>query len=423
MANARFIALKALNEVLQSGAFSNIALDRLLASDQILPPDRALATALFYGVLDRKITIDYVLSNFMSRPVSKTAPITLNALRIAVYQIMYMDRIPTSAAVNESVNLVKRSPERYNVAFVNGTLRSILREGITLPEISDSESLSVVFSCPLPIVEGFINDYGMENTVAILESSLDAPPITVRVNSIKTDADSLIDFLSEEGINAEKTDVDGALDIQNTVNIRELNCYRAGLFHIQDCASQISISKLAPRAGESVLDVCAAPGGKSFTMAQLMQNKGKITAFDIHEHRVGLIERAAKRLGINIIDAATADATQLPDELGEFDAVLCDVPCSGLGVIRRKPEIKYKSVKEFEMLPKLQYCILCSAAKHLKSGGRLLYSTCTLRMAENEEVVGRFIEKHPEYTVQYEHTFMPHTDGTDGFYCALITRA
>ncbi len=423
MANARLIALRALLEVEQSGAFSNIALDRMLNTEHILPQDKALATALFYGVLDRKITIDYVLSNFMIRSVSKTDPITITALRLAVYQIMYMDRIPPSAAVNESVELVKKSPERYNAAFTNGVLRNILRQGVELPEISTPKTISIVFSCPLPIVEGFITDYGMQNALAILESSLETPPVTVRVNTLKTNTNKLREILSKENVATQAVSIPDALNIEDTVNVRNLESYRSGLFHIQDAASQISISKLSPKAGERVLDVCAAPGGKSFTMAELMQNTGSITALDIHEHRVKLIDQGAKRLGIGIITPAQADATNLPDKSGNFDAILCDVPCSGLGVIRRKPEIKYKPAEEFATLPQLQFDILTNAAKHLKSGGRLLYSTCTLRIAENEAVVHSFTEQNPEFSIKYEHTFMPHIDGTDGFYCALITKA
>lgn len=422
MANARMTALKALLEVDESGAFSNIALDRLLGTGNLLPQDRALATALFYGVLDRKITLDYVLANFISRPISKTGKVTLTALRIALYQIMYMDRIPPSAAVNQSVELVKKSPERYNASFTNGVLRNILRHGVHLPNPDTPKNISIVFSCPLPIVDGFITDYGLQNTVALLEHSLLAPPVTVRVNTLKTDCASLCRRFGNENITVFKTDIPNALNIESALNIHELASYGDGLFHIQDAASQISISKLAPASGERVLDVCAAPGGKSFTMAELMQNAGSILALDIHEHRVKLIENGVRRLGLNIITAARSDATALPEEIGLFDAVLCDVPCSGLGVIRRKPEIKYKSAEEFETLPALQHKILSCAARHLKSGGRLLYSTCTLRIAENEDVVRAFLENNRAFTLRYEHTFMPHIDGTDGFYCALITK-
>ncbi len=422
MANARKIALKALLEVEQGGAYSNITIDRLLAQSNALPQDRALATALFYGVLDRRITLDWVLSNYTTSSLSKTGDITLAALRIALFQIMYMDRIPPSAAVNETVNIVKKSPERYNAAFVNAVLRNILRRGTDLPEPNTPEGISIVFSCPPPIVQSFIEDYGILNTVQLLEASLEAPPVTVRVNTLKTTADALAKRLRAEGVESRPAEMPDALHLDGSINLRTLKSYSDGLFHIQDLASQISVSRLAPKAGERVLDVCAAPGGKSFTMAELMGNKGSITALDIHPHRVELIANGAKRLGIDIISANCADATALEDTLGKFDAILCDVPCSGLGVIRRKPEIKYKDIDEFMALPELQLSILESAAKRLNATGRLLYSTCTLRTAENEATVRAFLDRNRGYELSFEHTFMPHTDGTDGFYCALIKK-
>lgn len=422
MANARKIALKALLEVEQGGAYSNITIDRLLAQSNALPQDRALATALFYGVLDRRITLDWVLSNYTTSSLSKTGDITLAALRIALFQIMYMDRIPPSAAVNETVNIVKKSPERYNAAFVNAVLRNILRRGTDLPEPNTPEGISIVFSCPPPIVQSFIEDYGILNTVQLLEASLEAPPVTVRVNTLKTTADALAKRLRAEGVESRPAEMPDALHLDGSINLRTLKSYSDGLFHIQDLASQISVSRLAPKAGERVLDVCAAPGGKSFTMAELMGNKGSITALDIHPHRVELIANGAKRLGIDIISANCADATALEDTLGQFDAILCDVPCSGLGVIRRKPEIKYKDIDEFMALPELQLSILESAAKRLNATGRLLYSTCTLRTAENEATVRAFLDRNRGYELSFEHTFMPHTDGTDGFYCALIKK-
>lgn len=422
MANARKIALKALLEVEQGGAYSNITIDRLLAQSNALPQDRALATALFYGVLDRRITLDWVLSNYTTSSLSKTGDITLAALRIALFQIMYMDRIPPSAAVNETVNIVKKSPERYNAAFVNAVLRNILRRGTDLPEPNTPEGISIVFSCPPPIVQSFIEDYGILNTVQLLEASLEAPPVTVRVNTLKTTADALAKRLRAEGVESRPAEMPDALHLDGSINLRTLKSYSDGLFHIQDLASQISVSRLAPKAGERVLDVCAAPGGKSFTMAELMGNKGSITALDIHPHRVELIANGAKRLGIDIISANCADATALEDTLGQFDAILCDVPCSGLGVIRRKPEIKYKDIDEFMALPELQLSILESAAKRLNATGRILYSTCTLRTAENEATVRAFLDRNRGYELSFEHTFMPHTDGTDGFYCALIKK-
>ena len=249
--------------------------------------------------------------------------------------------------------------------------------------------------------------------------SLDRPrAVALRFNPLKTDTFPQLPFVQEQ-VPWAKYGHYYTPDARPGLHV----WHEAGLYYLQEASAMAPVTLLEPQPGETVLDLCAAPGGKSFTMAELMQNTGSITALDIHEHRVKLIEQGAKRLGIGIITPAQADATNLPDKSGNFDAILCDVPCSGLGVIRRKPEIKYKPAEEFATLPQLQFDILTNAAKHLKSGGRLLYSTCTLRIAENEAVVHSFTEQNPEFSIKYEHTFMPHIDGTDGFYCALITKA
>ncbi len=422
MANARKTAVKALLKVRES-AYSNITLNKVLNEDQLSGTDRALATALFYGVLDRTITLDYVLSQHIKSPLKKVSAIALENLRVALFQIMYMDSIPDSAAVNEAVNIIKSSKLKHLSGFVNGVLRNILRNNITLPDGNDIRSLSIKYSCPIWIVESFINDYGNDNTIALLQSSLQAPPVTVRVNTLKTTADELFTKLGNEGISAKQIDFDGALEIIGGINVSNCNAYKNGLFHIQDLASQTAVKILNPTQDETVLDICSAPGGKSFTMAQCMNNKGSITACDLYESRVDLIKIGAKRLGIYNISALQNDATQLNGNFKQFDAILCDVPCSGLGVIRRKPEIKYKNIDEYSDITLIQGEILETTSTYLKPGGRLLYSTCTLRQCENEAVINGFLDKHSDYKVKYQHTFMPHKDGTDGFYCALLQKS
>ncbi len=422
MANARKLAVKALVRVETDGAYSNITLGKILSvTPDITPADKALATALFYGVLDRKITIDYILSQYVKTPVSKISAYTLQNLRVALYQILYMDKIPQSAAVNEAVKLIKASKERYNASFVNGVLRNALRNPVTLPDDDSVKSISVRSSCPEWIVKTFIDDYGIDTAKQLLLSSLNAPPVTLRVNTLKITAEALVERLSKEGICAfidgqSTVTVDGGIDISNS------KCYKEGLFHVQDAACQHTAETLSPKAGERVLDICSAPGGKTFTMAQLMQNSGELIATDLYEKRVELVRKGAERLGLTCIKALVCDATQKAD-IGTFDAILCDVPCSGLGVIRRKPEIKYKDTEDFGELQLIQQKILSNAASYLKKGGRLLYSTCTLRSAENDEQVKAFLDKNTGYELQYQHTYMPHIDGTDGFYCALIRKS
>lgn len=422
MANARKTALLALLEV-RNQAYSNITLNKFLSESDLSGADRAFATALFYGVLDRTITLDYVLSKNIKTPLKKVSNYALECLRLSLYQIMFMDKIPDSAAVNEAVKLIKGSKHKHLSGFVNGVLRNILREGYDLPAGIDAKSLSVKYSCPMWIIESFIKDYGVDNAVALIEHSLKTPPVTLRVNTLKTNAMALTDILSGENITANVSTIDNALEIVGGIEVTKSKSYRDGLFHVQDIASQTVVSILSPKSSERVLDVCAAPGGKTFTMAQYMQNKSEIIACDLHENRVELIKKGAKRLGITNIKAIQNDATVINDTIGKFDVILCDVLCSGLGVIRRKPEIKYKDITEYEDITSIQYKILENSATYLNENGRILYSTCTLRKCENEDVIKRFLDKYPQYELKYQHTFMPHIDNSDGFYCALLQKS
>lgn len=422
MSDPRKTAVNVLLKIEKEGAYSNITLNETLKLGEFTKNDKALVSALVYGVLDRKITLDFVLSKFIKMPLKKTAPFTLCVLRVALYQIMYMDKIPHSAAVNEAVKIIKKSREGRNSGFVNGVLRSVLREGAVLPKGNSKESLSIKYSCPLWIIESFIKDYGEENTKYLLEHSLKTPPVTARINTIKTDKNSLCEELSENGIEFSDGLCENSLIFKSGIDISGNEAYKKGEFYIQDSASQKAVSVLAPKKGDRVLDMCAAPGGKSFTMAQLMENCGEIIAGDLYEHRVGLIEKSAARLGVDIIKTRVLDASVYHKDLGLFDCVLCDVPCSGLGVLRRKPEIKYNKTEDFSELEALQYSILCNAVKYLKKDGRILYSTCTLRKNENENIVNRFLGEHKEFGRVNEETFMPHTHGTDGFYCALLQK-
>lgn len=421
MADARNVAIKALVGVLCEGAYSNITLNKALSENNLSGADKALASALFYGVLDRRITLDYVLSGFLKKPIKKISPYTLQVLRTALYQIMYMERIPDSAAVNEAVKQMKSSKERYNAAFVNGVLRNILRQGINLPDGEDKTSLSVRYSCPEAVVGSFIKDYGVETAVKMLEAMLETPPVVLQPNPTKITAEELSRKLLDEG-NETIVNADGSLNVVGGIDVRASESYKSGLFHIQDNASKRAIAVLSPQSGERMLDICAAPGGKSFTAAGMMEGTGEILAFDLYPKRVELIAEGAKRLGFENISAALGDATVLNPHIGKFDAVICDVPCSGLGVLRRKPEIKYKDPDEWKALPQLQLRILENAAEYARDGGRILYSTCTVRKGENEKVTNAFLDKNHNFELKYEHTFLPHIDGTDGFYCALLLK-
>lgn len=419
MENPRKLAVKALIKINTENAYSNLTVKSLFKDNDLSSANKAFATALVYGVLDRRITLDYVLQKFLKTPLKRVAPFTLEVLRTALYQIMFMDKVPNSAAVDEAVKLVKKSKESRNSGFVNAVLRNVLRAENLLPNGESIEELSVIYSCPLEIINSFINDYGLENTECLLQESLKPSKLTVRVNTVKTDIE---EFKSLIGVESEDTKLKGGLILKEGIDIANNKAFKDGLFYVQDMASQTAVSVLNPIENSRVLDMCSAPGGKSFAMALLMENKGEIVSCDLYPKRVELIEESAKRLGLSIIKPTIQDATVYNKELGKFDFVLCDVPCSGLGVIGRKPDIKYKDFSEFDSLCKIQIKILQNAVKYLKKDGKILYSTCTLRKKENDDIVDSFLKENLEFKCEFEHTFMPHIDGTDGFYCALISR-
>ena len=422
MANARKIAVSALLRVHRDNAYSNIALNEILNAVNPELNDRALATALFYGVLDHKITLDYVIKKLTGKPVSKIKPYTLECLRIGLYQLMFTDNIPQSAAVNESVKLVKDSNEAYNSGFCNAVLRNYIRNPIALPTDNSVFALSVRYSCPDWIITELVKDYDIETVCEFLEQSMLSPPLTLRVNTLKNNAEQLSKTLKLSGKENEIISETAVQITEGGFNTEKFIPYKEGLFFAQDLSSQKCAETVNPRCDERVLDMCAAPGGKSFSMALLMENKGEIVSCDIHSHRVKLIAEGAKRLGIDIVKPTVNDATVFNEKLGKFDAVLCDVPCSGLGIIRRKPDIKYKKENDFSSLEEIQYKILSNAVNYLKESGRIVYSTCTLRKAENEEVVKRFLNDNSDFKLVFSKTYFPQNEGGDGFFTALLTR-
>ncbi len=419
MVNARKVAVNILQKIELQSAYSNLTLNSYFKDMEISSQDKAFVTALVYGVLDRKITLDYVLKRFIKTPLKKVQPFTLEVLRVTLYQIMFMDKIPDSAAVNEAVKLIKRSKESRNSGFVNAVLRNILREENLMPQGDSVADLSVIYSCPQEIIESLVKDYGKEDAIEILKHSLKPAKLTVRVNLIKTDMES---FRQNIGVDTTEIEPTGALVLNKGIDISNNPLYADGQFFVQDAASQKVVSIFSPKPNERVLDMCAAPGGKSFSMAILMQNSGEIVSCDLYEHKCRLSKNSAERLGLSIIKPMVLDAMVYNESLGEFDRILCDVPCSGLGIIGRKPEIKYKNFEDFDNLPDIQFKILSNAKNYLKNGGQIMYSTCTLRKAENDEIISRFLDENKDFSLSYSHTFMPHKDNTDGFYCALLNK-
>ncbi len=421
MITARELAVLALARVNEDGAYSNIALNELLNKYNLEQNEKALATKLFYGVLDTKITLDYIIKKLTGKPVSKIKPYTLEVLRIGLYQLIYTDNIPHSAAVNEAVKLIKKSKEAFNSGFCNAVLREYLRNPVNLPQDNSAFALSVRYSCPQWIITELIEDYDLETVIEFLEQAFLSPPIMLRVNTIKNYAKELSEVLKQSGKENEII-AENTILLKNGFNVENFEPYKNGLFFVQDLSSQSCAELLNPQKKDRVLDMCAAPGGKSFGLALLMENEGEIVSSDIHSHRAELIKKGAERLGLSIIKPAVQDATQFNAKLGLFDKILCDVPCSGFGIIRRKPDIKYKKTENFEELEKIQYEILSNAVNYLKDSGVIVYSTCTVRKSENERIVNRFLENHKDFKLISMETTMPSVNGGDGFFKAKLAR-
>ena len=444
MEDARTAALKALLRVDGDGGYSNLVLDGTLGPSIADRRDKALATALFYGVLERRITLDYIIGLFSKTPLSKLSPVVLEILRIGVYQIFYLEKIPPSAAVSEAVNLAKRNGEAKASGFVNAVLRNLLRAGEKLPMPDPAKeplkSLSVKYSCPEWLIRLWRESYGESCTLGLLKSLLSKPPVFARVNNTRISEANLLERLNGEGMDAQRSDLlEDAVELKRMGGVRESESYREGFYHIQDLSSQICCALLDPRPGETVADVCAAPGGKTFTIAERMDNRGRVYAFDRYPERVKLIREGAVRLGLSCVEAGVRDAAAPADCPGRADRVLCDVPCSGLGILRRKPEVRYKLSATIDSLPDLQYLILCKSSELVGSGGLLFYSTCTLNPRENSEVAGRFLSEHEAVFEPFplrlpegirravrepdsQLTLMPHENDTDGFFIAAFRK-
>ena len=439
MKSPRQIAFEALLKIHKEGAYSNLVLDNVFKDNPDLDErDRAFISNLVYGSLDRMIIIDYNLSLYLNQPSKKLKPELHTVLVLGAYQILFMDKVPDHAAVSESVQLAKVNKSSFAASLVNAVLRRVADNGLKFPEeVKDSaEYLSVRYSCPQWLTELWIDSYGYENAEKLSEYALDAPPVFIRINNLKTNPEDLMWKLAESGIVAQEVEgIDGAMSLSKAGAIDTIDAYKEGLFHVQDISSQFCCKALDPKETDVVFDMCAAPGGKSFTIAEMMNGNGRVKSFDIYQSRVDLIKEGAERLGLTNLSTYFSDATFYNDNYGLADKILCDVPCSGLGIIRRKPEIRFKNKPEIDKLPEIQYAILCNAVKYLKPDGRIVYSTCTLNPAENEDVCNRFLAEHPDfvkadYLPEIERyspddrflTLMPHLHGTDGFFIAVFDR-
>lgn len=422
--NERQTAFKLLCRIEKDKAYANLLLDAAIKEEGD-KTSSAFLTALVYGVIERKITLDYLLSKHLKKPLKRLSPEAVTILRMGAYQLKFMDKIPVSAAVNESVKLSKKNGCAYASGLINSVLRRVNETELSYPETDNKAyDLSIRYSCPQELAQHFIDDYGIENTEGILKTSLEIPPTTVRVNTTKITLKELQKELHKEGIEASEITVSNMLNLSKASGLEALKAYQDGLFHLQDAASAKCVEALKLMPGQTLLDLCAAPGGKSFTAAEHMENKGKILSFDLYETRTKRIAEGASRLGLEVIHPAVGDASkQNSTLLHSADRVLCDVPCSGFGTIRRKPEIRYKNLASIDKLPELQYNILENASKYLKEDGILVYSTCTLNRAENDAVCDKFLQAHPDFEAMEPYTtLLPHKDKTDGFFFARLRR-
>ena len=433
MATARSIVLDLLVKTAEKGAYSNIVLDSALEKNALSSRDKGFATVLFYGVLERRMTLDYIIRAYSKTEFDKLQVVAVQLLRMGLYQLLYMDSVPDNAAVNETVKLASQKQK----GFINAILRSFQRDGMKIDygELSGDAKLSVEYSCPKWLVKMWCNRFGEEKTVNILKSTFGRPPLFVKVNTLRCDADTLIEEFKKDGISARKNKLlSDCVEVDRIGGIEACRAYRAGLFHVQDISSQICCKIVKPVMGETVLDMCAAPGGKSFSIAEAMGNKGKLYSFDLYDGKISMLRDGAKRLGISIITADVNDASVYNENMPMADRVLCDVVCSGLGVIRRKPEIKYKPKTALEEIPPIQKQILKTASRYVKVGGTLIYSTCTLNFDENEAVVEDFLKNHPEFEPEALNlpkecglegpmaTFLPCCQDTDGFFIAKLRK-
>ena len=432
----REIALSLLNEYELGGKYVNLSLSSHKA-DSLSREDRGFLTALLYTAVERKITYDYFIGAISSRSNAKIDITTLNILRLGMAQILDMDSIPSHAAVNETVKLARNPGER---GFVNGVLRQTVRlkEADELPmpkrEKNAARYLSVKHSFPLWMAKHFVKLLGESDAEKLFERFNTARYTDLTVNLLKISRDDFLTLLSANGFSAERGVSSLTVRLNESVNPKLLPGFEDGFFFVQDSASAIAVEALGVALGDSVIDVCACPGGKSFASAILAGEKGNVTSFDIHESKLSLVADGAMRLGFNNVTVAACDATDPRVELYEsFDKVICDAPCSGLGVLAKKPDIRHKDNVSLQELPKLQLDILEKSARYLKNGGCMTYSTCTLNPAENEEIVAEFIRTNPEYSlcdftvggidsVDGMLTLLPHVHDTDGFFVAKIKK-
>ena len=432
--NVRKTALELLCRAESENRFVNLSLTYAFDTDTS-EEDKALLAALLYGTTEKRLSLDYYICALSGRSGDRIDTRTKNILRLGLYQLMYMDKIPSFAAVNESVKLASNKGE---AAFVNAVLRSYERKKDSLAppprEKNEARHLSIKYSFPIKTVKHFISEYGAKEAEDILSAFCELPPLSLRVNTLKISRDGLLELFRENGINAQADRLApyGIL-LRGKASPSSLVGFSEGLFFVQDTASQLQTEALGAEAGDLIIDVCACPGGKSFGAAISASDGARISALDIHESKLSLINEGASRLGLKSIEARSHDSRRTAEEyIKKADKVICDVPCSGLGVLAKKPDLRYRDT-DFDGLCALSAEILDASAEYVKKGGVLVFSTCTLNKRENEDALEAFLGRHPDFVredfsagaLKSENgilTLLPHLHGCDGFFIAKVRR-
>ena len=448
--SARGAALAVLGQVLDEGAYTNLAINKYLRTHELESMERRLFTELVYGTVKALGTIDWYLAQCVSRPLEQLDKNVLNILRLSAYQLLYLERIPAAAACNEAVKLTRCVSHEGSAKLVNGVLRGLLRKeqagelALPDPEQDDAGYLALKYYHPRWLVKRWLGPWGKEGTEALLAFNNTSAPVCLRTNTLVTTRERLLTELTEltelTGAGAElepsRWCAEGIVVRKlGTLGLGELLAKFPDSFYVQDESSMLVAGLVAPQPGMAVLDMCSAPGGKTTHLAQLMQNKGSIIACDVHEHKLQLIAENAARLGISIIKPTLNDGTVLRAEwLGKFDRVLVDAPCSGMGVLRRRAEARWrKQRKDLKLFPPMQLQILQNAARYVKAGGRLVYSTCTIEQSENHYLIEEFLANNPAWQrVPFAHPLsgelvdelqlLPQVDNIDGFYICVLER-
>ena len=438
--NSRELAFKTLYDIERNKNYSNISINKNFKNVNISDQEKGLATELIYGIIENKYYLNYIIDKLSKIKSKKMSTYVKISLWLGIYQILFLDSIKDHAAVNESVNLIKKYDKKSS-GFVNAILRNVLRQKDSIMEIKDKEikdELSIKYSYNPWIVEKWIKDFGQEFAEDLLDANAEKPNLYIRTNTLKISRDELIGKLAKEGIKCTKVNgIDEAIMVQNLKNIEGNELFKLGYFTIQDISSML-VGKIAnPEKDSKVLDICSAPGGKTTHVATIMENTGQVIARDVFDHKLKLIKSTVNRLGLTNVSIENRDALKLDDNsIDKFDYVLADVPCSGLGIIRRKPEIKFKEASELSGLPDIQSKILNNASKYVKENGTLIYSTCTIHDEENIDVVEQFLKENKNFELvpieninidldNQEKGYIkiyPNIHGMDGFFIAKLKR-